>query len=201
MLEQKLEELVTWLEFELRDEKLHPVLVVGAFVHGLLVASPFASCNARLSRVLIAKLLQRAGYEHLPFASVEKVIEDEREAYLDAFDRSQARFWKGEADLGPWLTFFFEMLAEHRRRVDALLERERGALELPPLQQAILQTVREHGTVDAGLLLKETGANRNTLKDNLRRLVERGALERTGERRGTRYRLGVLDTGNPLRPE
>ena len=61
------------------------------------------------------------------------------------------------------------------------------------MQQAILQAVREHGNVDAGLLLKATGANRNTLKDNLRRLVTRGVLEKTGLKRGTRYRLATVE--------
>jgi Fic family protein len=37
--------------------------------------------------------------------------------------------------------------------------------------------------------MRATGANRNTLKDNLRRLVDRGNLERLGQRRGTRYRI------------
>jgi len=193
MIVDKLEGLVTWLEFELRARKRHPVLVVGAFAHGLLLVSPFAEANARLSRLMIVKLLERAGYDHMPFASVESVIEDERESYHEAFDRSQAHFWRGEADLEPWLTFFLGALTEHQRRVEAKLDLERGALDFPPLQQAILQTVREHGSVDAGLLLRATGANRNTLKDNLRRLVDRGALERTGERRGTRYRLGIVD--------
>ena len=73
------------------------------------------------------------------------------------------------------------------------IELERDVLDYPPLQQAILSTVREHGSVDAGLLLRATGANRNTLKDNLRRLVDRGALEKTGQRRGTRYRLAVAE--------
>lgn len=201
MIEEKMEGLVTWLELELRERKQHPVLVIGAFVHGLLLASPFAEANARMSRIMIAKLLQRAGYEHMPFASVESVIEDEREAYYDSFDSSQAHFWSGEADLEPWLTFFLAMLSEHKRRVEVKLDLERGALDYPPLQQAILRTVREHGSVGAGLLLRATGANRNTLKDNLRRLVARGALERTGERRGTRYRLGVVDVAKPARPD
>jgi hypothetical protein len=42
-----------------------------------------------------------------------------------------------------------------------------------------------------------TGANRNTLKDNLRRLVERGMLERMGSRRGTRYRLASASASAP----
>ena len=57
--------------------------------------------------------------------------------------------------------------------------------------------VQEVRDVDAALLLKATGANRNTLKDNLRRLVQRGVLQKTGQRRGTRYRMateGGLDS-------
>jgi DNA-binding MarR family transcriptional regulator len=82
-----------------------------------------------------------------------------------------------------------ELLDRHRARVEAKVNLEREASELSPLQRSIMDTVREHGTVDAGLLLKATGANRNTLKDNVRRLVAQGVLEKTGERRTTRYRL------------
>ena len=57
--------------------------------------------------------------------------------------------------------------------------------------------ISEHGVVDAGLLIQATGANRNTLKDNLRRLVERGLLEKSGQRRGTRYRLATVDVAKP----
>jgi len=99
--------------------------------------------------------------------------------------------WSGEANLQPWLEFFLTVLERHRVRVETKLALERDALDFPPLQRQILETVREHGTVNASLLLRATGANRNTLKDNLRRMVDRGVLERTGQKRGTRYRLAV----------
>jgi predicted HTH transcriptional regulator len=86
-----------------------------------------------------------------------------------------------------------EVLDRHRVRLESKLTLEREGLELSELQRAILAAVREHGTVDAGLLLKATGANRNTLKDNVRRLVSKGVLEKTGERRATRYRLASPD--------
>ena len=70
---------------------------------------------------------------------------------------------------------------------------ELRSYDLPPLQRAILETVREHGTAAAGLLLVSTGANRNTLKDNLKRLVDRRLLERVGQRRGSYYRLATGD--------
>lgn len=52
------------------------------------------------------------------------------------------------ADLEPWLNFFLGTLARHRERLEAQIEIERGAHEYPPLQGAILEAVREHGTVD-----------------------------------------------------
>ncbi len=82
--------------------------------------------------------------------------------------------------------------------IETTLALERPVDEYPPLQRRILETVREHGNVDAALLIQSTGANRNTLKDNLRRLVRGGVLEKTGERRGTRYQLSSGSRVNRL---
>jgi len=191
LVEAKIEDAVSWLELELHANERHPVLTIGAFILVFLAASPFEHGNGKLARLLISLLMRRAGYAFMPYASIERVIEELRGEYQEAFSLSQTRIWNGEANLEPWTQFFLEVLTRHRQRVETKVELERGVLSYPPLQQMILEAVREHGTVDAGLLLKATGANRNTLKDNLRRLVDRGVLQKTGERRGTRYCLGV----------
>ena len=90
------------------------------------------------------------------------------------------------------------MLDRHRESVEAKIALERQVQDYPPLQRAILETVREHGNVGAALLLKATGANRNTLKDNLRRRVQRGVVEKTGLRRGTRYRMSSGERPAPM---
>jgi Fic family protein len=189
LVDEQTEELLTWLEFELRAGERHPALVVGGFVLGLLAVSPFQRANGRVARVLSSRLLERAGYGFLPLASLEAHIEELRESYYEAYDRSTAGIWSGEADLRPWIRFFLEVLGRVRERVEAKIELERAASDYSPLQRAIIDAVRDHGNVDAGLLIQATGANRNTLKDNLRRLVQLGVLEKSGERRGTRYRL------------
>lgn len=194
LIPEKLEDLCSWLEIELRSGDHHPVLVVGAFMLAFLAASPFARGNGRLSRLVTVQLLRRAGYSHLPYASFEGVLEEMRESYHDAFDASETRLWTGEADLSPWIEFLLEALGRHQERVEAKIDLERRTLDLSPLQRLILDAVREHGTVAASLLMAATGANRNTLKDNLHRLVERGLLQKLGERRGTIYRLA---TGEP----
>ena len=110
---------------------------------------------------------------------------------IDSLDAAETRLWSGEADFEPWLAFYLGALGKHAEKIRSKIDLERRALEFSPLQRKILETVREHGTVGAGLLIEATGANRNTLKDNLRRMVDRGLLERFGERRGSRYKLAT----------
>ena len=193
MIEEKLENLLSWYALEIHDAKRHPLPVIATFVLGLMAISPFEHGNGRTIRALTRHLLLKAGYRAVRYGSLETRMEDTREAYYDAFDRSQSGIWSGEADLAPWLEYFLTILDQHRARVELKLELERGHTDLSPLQQTILDAVREHGSVDAGLLLRATGVNRNTLKDNVRRLVSRGVLEKLGDRRTTRYRLARGD--------
>ena len=194
MVEEKTEELVTWFELEIRESERHPMLVVGGFLLLLLGISPFARGNARLTRLLAGRLLLRTGYAFIPYASIERKIEKLRDRFYDAFDLSQTRLWTPQANPRPWFEFFAEVVDRHRQRVEVKARIERGVFDFAPLQRAILDTVREHGTVDAKLLIHATGANRNTLKDNLRRLVLSGVLEKSGQRRGTRYRMATGET-------
>lgn len=186
-----MEDLVTWLELELHGRENHPLLVIGAVSLALTAASPFTKGNGRLVWVMIARLLERAGYAYAPYDGLLTGERRERAAYYDALDRSQDRIWNGEADLRPWLSFFLETLVAHADRVRSIAEAEHHSSAFSPLQRKIVETVKQHGSAEAGLLMRATGANRNTLKDNLRRLVDQGNLERLGKRRGTRYRIPV----------
>ena len=191
LLDEKMEQACTWLELELRSGENHPLLVIGAFYLVFVNISPFANGNTRTGRVVAVHLLRRAGYAHAAYASLERILEESREAYYDTLDVSSTQLWSGQADLEPWLGFFLQTLKRQADRVAAKVDLEKRALDLPPLQRAILETVREHGTARAALLLVATGTNRNTLKDNLRRMVERGLLERVGRSKGAFYRLAT----------
>lgn len=189
LLRDKLESAASWLELELRGSEQHPVLVIGAFFVYFIAISPFERGNGRTARVMVPHLLRRHGYGFVDYASLERVFDEMRFDYYDAIDHAETKIWTDEADLAPWLSFFVGSLGAVTSRLQSKLDHESRARELPPLQRAILETIREHGTGAASLLMASTGANRNTLKDNLRRLVERGLLERIGTKRGTFYRL------------
>ena len=70
------------------------------------------------------------------------------------------------------------------------LEREKLVLAtLPALSLQIVEFAREHGRVTMADAIRLTGSNRNTLKQHLRALVERGQLSRGGSGRGAWYEL------------
>lgn len=191
LLQDKIEDLVSWLELELRGGEQHALLVAGTFFIYATSISPFERGNGRTFRVILPHLLRRAGYGFVDYASLERVFDETRYGYYDAIDHAQTKIWTDEANLSPWMSFFIESLHAVTMRLQAKIDLETRARELPPLQRAILDTIRENGTGAASLLMATTGANRNTLKDNLRRLVDRGLLERIGSKRGTTYRLSI----------
>jgi Fic/DOC family len=194
LLQDKIEDLVSWLELELRGRERHPLIVAGTFFIYFTSISPFERGNGRTARVILPHLLRRAGYGFVDYSSLERVFDELRFAYYDAIDEAQTKIWTDEADLAPWVSFFIQSLHAVTLRLQAKIDMESRARELPPLQRAILETIRENGTGAASLLMATTGANRNTLKDNLRRLVDRGLLERIGSKRGTIYRLAAAET-------
>ena len=197
LLEDKIEDLISWLELELRSGEQNALLVAGAFfIYGTSI-SPFERGNGRTFRVILPHLLRRAGYGFADYASLERVFEETRFGYYDAIDQAQTKIWTDEANLTPWLKFFVDSLQALTLRLQTTIDMETRARELPPLQRAILETIRENGMGAAALLMATTGANRNTLKDNLRRLVDRGLLERIGSKRGTVYRLSSDEPANP----
>ena len=54
----------------------------------------------------------------------------------------------------------------------------------------LISIVREHGRVTIRDAVKITGANRNTVKDHIRQLMQSGHLSQHGHGKGTWYEKG-----------
>jgi Fic family protein len=183
-------ELVGWVARERDKAHLHPLLITAIFVVVFLEIHPFQDGNGRLSRVLTTLLLIQAGYAYVPYSSLESVIEANKEAYYLALRQTQGTIRTESPNWQPWLVFFLRSLAEQVRRLEKKVEREKIVLAaLPELSLKIVEFAREHGRVTIGDAIKLTGASRNTLKQHLRSLVERGNLNQHGSGRGVWYDL------------
>lgn len=183
-------ELVGWLTSEQEQRRLHPLLLIAVFTVVFLEIHPFQDGNGRLSRILTTLLLLQAGYAYVPYSSLESVIEQSKEGYYLALRQTQGSIRSGAPNWQPWLIFFLRALQQQMKRLATKVEREKFVLpRLPELSLRILDHAREHGRVGMGDIIKLTGASRNTLKQQLRQLVEKGYLIRQGGGRTTWYTL------------
>lgn len=165
----------------------HPIMVVAAFVLRFLAIHPFQDGNGRLSRALTTLLLLRSGYLYLPYASLERVVEDNKDAYYEKLRRAQTTWDDGGPDLVSWITFFVDCLVEQKNVLMHRLERERLLDPMAPLSATILALALERGRVTVRDAVTSAGANRNTVKLHLKHLVAAGQLVQRGRGRGTWY--------------
>jgi Fic family protein len=185
-----MESLIASTNRALSESRHHPLLVVGHFVVRFLAIHPYQDGNGRLSRALTTLLLLRAGYGYVPYSSLERIVEDSKDHYYTALRRAQATLDGDESQLIEWLTFFVRCLLRQKEVLERKIERERLMPPLAPLSEKLLSIVLEHGRVTVREAAVLTGANRNTIKDHLKRLVDGGRLRRHGRGRGTWYEKG-----------
>lgn len=182
-----MESLVADTNAALADGDHHALLVIASFVVRFLAIHPFQDGNGRLSRALTTLLLIRAGYEYVPYCSLERVVEDNKDAYYLALRTAQVTLDRDESGLPVWVDFFLKSLVRQKEVLEAKLGSERALASMPLLSQQLLEFARDHGSINLADAVKITGANRNTVKVHLRGLVEQGLLSMHGRARGTWY--------------
>jgi len=169
---------------------IHPLLVIGGFIVRFLAIHPFQDGNGRLSRGLTTLLLLRAGYAYVPYASLENIIEGNKESYYLALRRTQGTLRSDTPNWEPWLLFFVQALHTQKTRLERKIEREQlFAGSLPTLSIRILELAREHGQIKSSEIQRLTGETKSTLRNRIHELVERGLLKQHGKGPATWYTL------------
>lgn len=183
-------ELVDWYRDETERGAVHPLLIIAVFVVVFLEIHPFQDGNGRLSRVMTTLLLLKAGYDYVPYSSIESVIEQNKEPYYLALRQTQGTIRSEQPNWQPWMLFFLRSLQKQKLRLEKKVEQERLVIRnLPDLSVKVLAFVKDHGRASIAELVRATGGNRNTIKDHVRRLTEDGQLAKQGAGRGTWYVL------------
>ncbi len=187
---RRMAELIAWTRENLDLGEIHPLLVTAIFVVVFLEIHPFQDGNGRLSRTLTTLLLLRAGYAYVSYSSLESVIEQSKAGYYLALRQTQRSIRTDEPNWQPWLVYFLKALQQQKNRLEKKIERDRVILgDLPELSVQILEIARDHGRVTISEATRETGKSRNTVKDHIKALTDKGHLTRHGAGRGTWYSL------------
>ena len=174
-------ELLDWIQGNIEGDEMHPLINIAIFTVVFLEIHPFQDGNGRLSRILTALLLLRAGYTYVPYSSLEGIIEQTKDAYYLALRQTQLTIRKEVPDWQPWLNFFLQSLQQQKARLERKMEHERLILgDLPELSVQILDLCRNHGRVSVAEAATVTGANRNTIKDHIKALTRAGHMVQHG---------------------
>ncbi len=182
-----MQELVDWTRKALEAEEHHPLLVASVFAVRFLAIHPFQDGNGRLSRALSTLLLLRSDYGYVPYSSLERVVEDNKDEYYRALRRAQATLDGDESQLHEWISFFVGCLTKQKDVLAHKVEKEHLMTPLAPLSQELLGIVDSHGRITVRQAVALTGANRNTIKHHLKQLVTAGRLTQRGTGRGVWY--------------
>ncbi len=181
-------ELVDWYNREATEKHLHPLLAIAVFVVVFLEIHPFQDGNGRLSRVLTTLLLLRAGYAYVPYSSLEAVVEQNKQAYYLALRQTQSTIRTERPNWQPWVLFFLRSLASQVIRLEEKVTHEKLVLAaMPALSLQIIELAQKQGRITMNEIVLASGANRNTIKTHLRKLVQADQLRQHGSGRGVWY--------------
>ena len=82
-----------------------PLLIIPMFILDFLCIHPFNDGNGRMSRLLTLLLLYRAGYIVGKYISIEKLIEQTKDTYYEALQRSSIGWHEDENDYIPFVQY------------------------------------------------------------------------------------------------
>ena len=185
---KEMNELVDWTRSAQKENKYHPLLVIGNFLVEFLNIHPFQDGNGRVSRILTNLLLLKEGYAYMPYASHEKLVEDNKPEYYLALRKSQKTLKTEHPDITHWLHFFLDILLKQSQNAIDLLTHVNIESILSPKQLLVwnyLQTVDETSPME---ISKQTQIPRPTINQVINKLLILKVIERIGQGSATRYK-------------
>ena len=183
----KMEKLCQWLQKMLLETDEHPLLVISKFILNFLAIHPFQDGNGRLSRAITTLLLLKSNYDYVPYSSMERVIEENKDKYYLTLRGAQTESGDSSDLLVKWIEFFLDCLVTQKNVLSRKLEKEKTLLTLPKLSGQIIVLLKEHGKLSLSEIVKLTQANRNTVKVHLFKLVFEKQIQKEGVGKGTVY--------------
>lgn len=170
------------------QDRIPPLVAIGAMVFDFLCIHPFRDGNGRVSRLLTLLALYQHGYEVGRYVSLERLVEESKEDYYHVLRQSSQRWHDAKHDLLPWLNHFLAVI----RRAYGEFEQRAGQLKAPRgaktelLEQALTQ-------IDGDFTLAELeklcpGVSRELIRHRLKELKASGNVECIGRGPGAKWR-------------
>jgi Fic family protein len=188
LVKPKMERLFAWTNEAFAANQIHPLLVIGLFVYEFLSIHPFQDGNGRLARLLTTMLLLRHAYRFVQYISFEHIIEERKKQYYEVLVQCQQQRSRGAAEIiDVWIEFFLDCMLVLIQRLDRkYAQYQQAGIYLNARQKRILDALRKAPPMkisDIHAALPDISIN--TLKKDVKYLVQQGRIKKVGKNRGT----------------
>ncbi len=114
-----IERLIGLFKLALDQGKTDPLLLIASFVLDFECIHPFWDGNGRIGRLLTLLLLYQSGYDVGRYISLERIVEQSKETYYEALQKSSTGWHEANHDLGPWWNYFLGTLVAAYKEFEA----------------------------------------------------------------------------------
>lgn len=169
------------------------LLIIPMFVLDFLCIHPFRDGNGRMSRLLTLLLLYRAGYFVGKYISIEKLIEQSKEAYYEALADSSADWHENRNDYSFFVKYMLGVTAAaYREFFERAKTVTRHKMSKP---DRIAEEIKEHiGVITKRELVQMfSDISQTTVQRTLNDLVKDGRIIKIGGGRYTKYKWNWED--------
>ena len=174
------------LSFVNSDAEKFPL--IAAFVAHLVFEKihSFLDGNGRVGRLLIAAILKSRGWDFTFTVPFEEYLDNHKDDYYFHLD-------KGQENTNDYLLFMLEAFWQQTQTIKTQIEEELAKDQkvfLPPRQEEIYNIIGDHKVVSFDTIRRRFAkVPERTLRYDLKKLLDRGLIEKSGETRGRYYRI------------
>ncbi len=201
LIKKEMEAFVKWFnETAPHNKTAFPALTRAGITHLYFVTiHPFEDGNGRIGRALAEKALSQA-FGQPTLVALSQTIQKNKKSYYEALHRSSRN-----NEITAWLGYFADTVLQAQdttqRMIDFLIQKtklyDKVRSQLNERQERALARIFREGVegfkggLSAENYISITGAARATATRDLRDLVDKGVLTRTGALKSTRYHLNI----------
>ena len=192
LVPKEMEDIITWTNQSIRENKIHPLIVIGLFIYEFLSIHPFHDGNGRLSRLLTTLILLKQDYNFIKYVSFEHLIEERKKRYYTALMECQQNRNTNNEKVDKWIIFFLDSIKNLSEKLEIKTQdaNRTKSIYLNERQKQIISFVEKNELCKISDIHRSfLNISINTLKKDMKYLVENGLLNKTGQRKGSIYRL------------
>lgn len=164
----------------IRENKVHPLVLLAAFNLDFLCIHPFRDGNGRVSRLLLLLQSYHLGFEVGRYISLEKLIEENKERYYETLEQSSQGWHEGKHDPWPFINYMLSIFKIAYKEFESRV----GEVQSPKgaKTETILTAIDKHlGKFSVGELQRACpGSSLDMIRKVLKDLKKEGKVECLG---------------------